>query len=206
MPETKDDIREKYPLPVYNYKVSIMPYYGVAELLTYIPAKATEFSFSEVSGLAIEFEYIEYDHGMSFFTGANIIRGRGTPVELTLKRGISRHGDELYTWLTAPDGVLKGVSDMISPTSVGLLGRKRNLTIDLCDDKGEALVRWMVIGAMPIKLTMPDFDATNNDIAIEEMQLVAHDLSVEYLKKPTSGLPAFVPASVQQAFFGEDKF
>jgi len=55
--------------------------------------------------------------------------------------------------------------------------------IDLCNEKGEPSVRWKVQGALPIKLDAPTFDSNSNDVAIETLELVAHDLKIEYNPK-----------------------
>src|SRR6476469_1835253 len=73
MAVTKDDIKARYPLPIYNYRVTL----GSLSL-----------GVSEISGLNIEYEPVTYKHGLSFVMGAKIIPGMRQPVKLTMKRGI----------------------------------------------------------------------------------------------------------------------
>ena len=54
-----EEIKQRYPLPVYNFRVTI------GEDLV---------SFSEVSGLVMEYETITYQHGLSFMEGEGIRR------------------------------------------------------------------------------------------------------------------------------------
>lgn len=155
MATTKSAIKSSYPLPVYNYRVTI--------------GKDT-LGFSEVSGLSIEYEPVTYKHGMSFWMGNKIIPGMRQPSKLTLKRGIAKSSSFLASWL----------SDAYNnPFKIS----KKDILIDLCDETGTPVVRWTVVGALPTKLDAPTFDANSNDVAIETLELVAHEIKVDY--KPT---------------------
>lgn len=68
---------------------------------------------------------------------------------------------------------------LILPKPSSLL-RQRNLVIDLCDEEGLPVVRWTVLKAMPVKLEAPSFKADSNEVAFEQMDLIAHELKVEY--------------------------
>jgi len=157
MPLDKDTIKTTYPLPAYNYRVTIMN-----------DGEATVVSFTEVSGLSLEYESVTYKHGLSFSSGNKIIRGMRQAIRLTMKKGIVQSGDYLHNW------IYKTYSDSTYD------GAKRDIVIDLCDEAGEPVVRWTVQGAMPIKFEAPGVDANSNDAAIETMELAAHGLQVEY--------------------------
>jgi len=88
MPLTKEQIRASYPLPVYNYKVTL----GDATV-----------AFSEVSGLAMQKEAITYRQGFSYVAAPNLMRGMTSTVTVTLKRGIASKKMELHRWMTAGD-------------------------------------------------------------------------------------------------------
>ena len=158
MAQSKQQIKASYPLPVYNYRVTV----GSRTL-----------GFSEVSGLSIEYESVTYHHGFSFATGSKIIPGMRQPVKLTLKRGIitsEKDGNFLASWLQ------DAYANPFKTT-------KQDIVIDLCDETGKPTVRWKVQGALPVKLDAPTFDANSNDVAIETLELVAHDLKIEYNPK-----------------------
>ena len=157
MSVAQDHIKANYPLPVYNYRVTILE-----------DGEALVIGFSEVSGLNVEYEPVTYKHGLSFAMGSKIIPGARQPIRITLKRGMVKSNDLLQSWL----------QDTYS--SPGYAGAKRDVLIDLCDEAGEPLIRWTVLGALPVKMDGPTFDATSNDVAIENMELVAHGLQVEY--------------------------
>ena len=152
MPVSKDQIKAAYPLPVYNYRVSI--------------GKDT-LGFSEVSGLGVEYESVTYKHGFSFAMGVKIIPGMRQPTRLTLKRGVAKNSDFLAKWIK---------NTYADPFK----NAKQDILIDLCDETGKPVVRWTVTGALPVKLDAPTFDANSNDVAIETLELVAHELKVDY--------------------------
>ncbi|MCK9395303.1 MAG: phage tail protein [Methylobacter sp.] len=157
MAQSTETIKSAYPLPVYNYRVTILND-GAANVL----------GFSEVSGLSVEYEPVTYKHGWSFMTGVQIVPGMRKPIHLTLKRGLTRNGDFLQTWLN---------SCYLQPWSV--TGR-RDIVIDLCDEKGLPVIRWKVKQALPTKLEAPTFTASSNEVAIISMELIAADLEADY--------------------------
>ena len=152
---TKKQVKDSYPLPVYNYRVTI--------------GKDT-LGFSEVSGLGVEYESVTYKHGLSFAMGAKIIPGMRQPSKLTLKRGITQSGKFLADWLK-------------NTYNDPFKNSKQDILIDLCDETGTAVVRWTVSGALPVKLDAPTFDANSNDVAIETLELVAHEIKIDYNPK-----------------------
>ena len=170
---TKKQIKDSYPLPVYNYRVTI--------------GKDT-LGFSEVSGLGVEYEPVTYKHGLSFVMGSKIIPGMRQPVKLTLKRGIiqeSKNPTPMYDILqggkTPKQSKGAFLANWLKETYANpLKNTKQDIFIDLCDGDGKAVVRWTVIGALPVKMDAPTFDANSNDVAIETLELVAHEIKIDY--------------------------
>jgi phage tail-like protein len=144
--------RGAYPLPVYNYRVTL---------------GALTIGVSEITGLSVEYEPVTYKHGLSFVMGPQIIPGMRQPVRVALKRAIVRRSDLLYRWLRDT------YADPLKPA-------RQDMLIDLCDAAGAPVVRWKVQGAMPIKIAAPTFDAASNEVAIETIDLLAQDLQIEY--------------------------
>lgn len=152
---TPDQIKADYPLPVYNYKVDI---------------GSTTVAFSEVSGLEIALETITYNE-TQVATG---IAGPNTmympswqkPLNITLKKGVVKGKSlpVLYKW--------------INSTQLNRV-EKKDITVHLCDEKGESIIRWKVIDAFPTKLTAPSFNAGGNEAAIETMELMASSLVMD---------------------------
>ena len=144
---TKADIKNNYPLPVYNYKVDVA---------------GETIGFSEVSGLNRSYERIIYKESKTEGgAGPNIMRmpGQITDVNITMKKGYvkAKNIEKLYTW--------------INGTALNQI-EKKDITVSLCDEAGEPVVTWTVFNAFPIKLEAPSFNATTNEAAIESMELV----------------------------------
>ena len=149
------DIKTAYPLPVYNYKVEI----GDATV-----------AFSEVSGLNISHETTTYKESPveSGQPGPRIMYmpAQITPPTISLKKGL-----------------VKGVSvpvlyDWINSRSINQIDKK-DITVRLCDENGDAVVSWKVLNAFPTKLDAPTFDANSNDVAVESMELMADKVEME---------------------------
>lgn len=120
-------------------------------------------AFRSVSGLNIAYETIEYRDGMG---GYIKMPGQRRPCEIELSRGIVRGASTLYSWINS-----------ISLNTV----EKKNISISLTNDTGsELLVTWNVANAFPIGLSGPSLDAASNEVAIEQLSLVADYVSMEF--------------------------
>lgn len=118
-------------------------------------------SFKSVSGLDIKYDSIEYKDGTG---GVFRMPGQLQAVNITLSKGVFKGKNSLYDWLST-----------ISLNAV----EKRDLMISLTDETGsELLASWSVSNAFPTALTAPAFDATSNDIAVQEITLTADQVSV----------------------------
>ena len=145
---TKEEVKTQYPLPVYNFRVEV---------------DGQAMSFSEVSGLNIEFEKVVYRHGLSFWEGEGIKKyfyDKYVPV--TFKKGTIRGTNVLYDWLSRKSSSIKMV------------------VVSLCDENGQPVVSWRIKKAVPTKLTAPTFDASANDVSVEELEIMAAGISVEH--------------------------
>jgi phage tail-like protein len=152
MAQDKEQIKTTYPLPAYNYRVTV----GDSAM-----------GFSEVSGLNIAYEPVTYKHGLSFVMGVKIIPGMRQPIKLTMKKGVVKEKDFLSKWLQ------EAYADPFKAV-------KKDILVDLCDESGKAVIRWKVLGALPTKLDAPAFNAASNEVAVEALELVAHDIQVDY--------------------------
>ena len=157
MADDRNHIRSTYPLPAYNYRVTILK-----------DGESLVLSFAEVSGLSLQYEPVTYKHGLSFVMGNKIIPGMRQPTNLSMKRGVVKSHDFLQSW------IYNTYSDPYFASA------KRDILIDLCDETGKPVIRWKVQGALPIKLDAPTFDANTNEVAIETMEFIAHGLQVDY--------------------------
>src|SRR5574337_228268 len=152
---TPPDIKNSYPLPVYNYKVEIN-------------GKAV--GFSEVSGLNISHPTTTYKEspvqGGSAGPRKMIMPGQLGEVKITLKKGVVR-GDSIST-----------LFQWINSIQINQV-EKKDIFIRLCDEQGAAVISWKVINAFPTQLDAPGFNASSNDAAIESMQLTGDGVVIE---------------------------
>ena len=115
-------------------------------------------AFRECTGLGSENEVVEYKASGS--KGESVIHkvpGRLKWNNVTLKRGITDAMD-MWKWRQL---VEKGQVD----------DARKNGTITMFNQKGEAIAKWNFINAWPSKLTGPTANANNNEVGIEEMEL-----------------------------------
>lgn len=152
MPTTVEDIKNTYPLPAFHFRVEIDGMEPVA--------------FSDVSGLTIERDTITYQDGLSCLQGAKHMPGLTKPVKCTLKKGIIKGDSQLYAWINS-----------VRLTTV----EKKNMTVSLMDEKGEApVVTWKIKNAFPVKMDAPTFAAKSSEVAVESLELMADDVKIEY--------------------------
>lgn len=155
MATSANEIKNRYPLPVYNYKVEI---------------DGESIAFSEVAGLSKSFETTTFKESKTDQPGSgpNILYmpGQIQPINITLKKGYVRTKNlqVFYNWI---NGIRINQVD------------KKDIVIRLMDEEGKAVVSWSIINAFPTKLDAPSFDANSNDVAIESMELMADNLFME---------------------------
>jgi phage tail-like protein len=149
MSDSKAAQKASYPLPVYNFRVTV---------------DADSASFTDVSGLSVEYETVNYRHGFSQWQGEDVTRflkrGHST---ITMKKGTVPGNTFLADWLTADPPAARAIA------------------ISLCDEAGAPVVVWHVKEAIPVKLGSPGFDVTSNQVAVETLELLASGISVEHV-------------------------
>lgn len=144
--------RRDDPYGAYNFEVSVEVQDG----------KSVKASFTEISGLELSVDPIEYRNGNDDKTPRKFsgIRKYGN---ITLKRGIT--GDaEFWEWiLEAANGK----------------ERKVNGSIHLLDEDRKQVFTWKVKNAWPCKFTGPSMNATSNEIAMETVEVCHEGLDVD---------------------------
>lgn len=138
--------RTNYPLPAYNFRVKV---------------DETEMSFSEVTGIAVEYDHVSYRHGLTFLEGESIQTFYFDSFKpVTCKRGtiLGKNPLFLHDWLSKRD--------------------LRSMEVSLCDEKGAPVLSWKIVAAVPVSLRAPSFIAAANDAAIETVDLQVRGVSV----------------------------
>lgn len=112
-------------------------------------------SFSDCSGLGSSTEVIEHPEGGN---PTKKLAGRTKYNNIVLKRGLfDPTNDDLYSW---HQSVLNGTVE------------RRDVSIVVLNLQGiEAVVRWNLYEAWPIKWDGPELSAKGNEVAIESLEL-----------------------------------
>jgi len=115
-------------------------------------------AFRECTGLGSENEVVEYK--ASGPKGEYVIKkvpGRMKWNNVTLKRGITDAMD-MWKWRKlVEEGKIKDA--------------RKNGSIVMFSAQGVEVARWNFVNAWPSKLTGPSANATNNEVAIEELEI-----------------------------------
>lgn len=139
----------EYPLPKFHFQVE----WGGSRI-----------GFTEVTGLEVTREKIEYRDGASKEYSKRNMPGMTTFGEITLKRGIFQSDNEFFKWWNT--AALSQVE-------------RRSLTISLLNENHEPVVVWKVKNAWPTKVTSTDLNATGNEAAIETLVLAHEGLEMQ---------------------------
>lgn len=146
MAQSTDFQRTNYPLAAYNFRVKV---------------DQTEMSFSEVTGIAVEYDHVTYRHGLTFLEGESIQTFHFDSFKpVTCKRGtiLGKNPLFLHEWLSKRD--------------------QRSMEVSLCDEKGAPVLAWQIVAAVPVSLKAPAFTASSNEVAIETVDLRVRGVSV----------------------------
>lgn len=121
--------------------------------------------FTEVSGLDVAIEILEYREGSDKSYTPRKFPGIRRYFNVMLKRGLFQGDNEFFQWLNA--------TRLAAPDT-------RDMTVALLNEEHEPTVIWKLSRAWPVKLVGPTLDSLHGSFAIEALE-VAHDgLTVEH--------------------------
>ncbi len=140
-----------YPLPKFHFQVE----WG-----------GTKIGFTEVTGLDVETELIEYRHGSSPEFSTIKMPGMQKNSNITLKRGSFQSDNEFYEWWNT--------------VKLNTIDR-RDITISLLNEEHEPVIVWKIKNAWPTKVQGTDLKAEGSEVAIETLELAHEGLSVEFI-------------------------
>jgi phage tail-like protein len=138
-----------YPLAVFHFRVE----WG-----------GTNLAFSEVTGLNIEAQVIEYRDGLSPEYSTIKMPGIKKYGNITLKRGVFAGDNEFYDWL-------KSIK-LNNP-------ERRDIVISLLNEDHDPVMTWKVVNAWPTKITSPDLKGSGNEAAIETIEVAHEGIEIE---------------------------
>lgn len=136
---------QEYPIPRFHFEVD----WGGAKM-----------SFTEVTGLVIEREKIEYRHSASLDFNKICQPGLVKNNNFTCKRGKFEKDFDFDIWMEAV-------------ANERILNR-RDVTIRLLNEKHTPVAAWTATRCFPVKITAPDLKSDANEIAIESIE-IAHE-------------------------------
>lgn len=138
-----------YPIPKFHFQVQ----WG-----------GTRIGFTEVTGLTIENEVIEYREGSSPEYNKIKMPGLHKFGNITLKRGIFTSDNEYFAWLNS-----------VKLNTI----ERRDLIISLLNENHEPVVSYKVKQAWPVKIQAPDLKSDANEVAIESIELAHEGLMIQ---------------------------
>lgn len=138
-----------YPLPKFHFEVE----WG-----------GTKIGFSEVSGLDVETEVLEFRDGLSKEYTKTKMPGMQNYSNITLKKGVFKGDNDFYNWWNT--------------VALNTIDR-RDITISLLDEQHEPVIIWKIKNAWPIKVSSTDLDSTGNSVAIETAEIAHEGLTIQ---------------------------
>ncbi|GAB3899917.1 phage tail protein [Larkinella knui] len=139
----------EYPIPKFHFRVE----WG-----------GTKIGFTEVSGLEVSTEVIEYRDGSSPEYSKVKMPGMQKFSNITLKRGTFKGDNEFFNWWNTVQ--LNKIE-------------RRDLTISLLNENHEPTVVWKIKNAWPVKVQSTDLKADGNEVAIETLELAHEGLTIQ---------------------------
>ncbi len=139
----------EYPLPKFHFQVD----WGGIKV-----------GFTEVTGLDITTEVIEYRDGANPEYSTVKMPGQRKFSNITLKRGTFSNDNQFYQWFNS-----------VQLNTI----ERRNLVISLLNEKHEPVIVWKVKNAWPLKVTTTDLKSEGNEVALESLELAHEGLTIQ---------------------------
>ncbi len=124
----------------------------------------TKIGFTEVSGLDVETEVVEYRDGSSPEYSKIKMPGMQKFSNITLKRGTFKSDNEYFKWWNT-----------VKLNTI----ERRDVTISLLNEEHAPVVTWKIKNAWPTKIQSTDLKADGNEVAIESMELAHEGLTIQ---------------------------
>lgn len=124
----------------------------------------TRIGFTEVTGLSVELQTIDYREGNSLEYQVTKMPGIPQYSNITLKRGVFRKDNEFFQWLNT-----------VKMNNID----RREITISLLDEEHNPVMVWKVKDAWACKVEGPSLNSTGNEVAVESIELCHEGLTVE---------------------------
>ena len=120
-------------------------------------------AFSEASGLTSDGDVVDYRTGVDVPLTARKLPGLRKYGPITLKRGVLKDSS-LWDWYR---NIATGTAD------------RRNGSVILMDEQRQDVLRWHFEAGWPNKIEGPTLKATGNEVAVESVEIVVEDITLE---------------------------
>ncbi|MBL4706950.1 MAG: phage tail protein [Flavobacteriales bacterium] len=137
-----------YPISAFRYSATI---------------GGTAISFSEISGLNMDYDTTEYKEAAAGGVRTIQVAGQRQAPSLTLKRGLFKDGLELYEWFNS--------------IHTGKF-TKKEVVISLLDNENKSIMTWKVMNAFPTKFEGPSLDAKSNEVSFQSIEIKGDSIEV----------------------------
>jgi phage tail-like protein len=138
-----------YPIPKFHFQVE----WGGAKI-----------GFTEVTGLEVTTDVIEYRDGASPEYHKIKMPGMQKFSNITMKRGIFKGDNDYFTWWNT-----------VALNTI----ERRDVIISLLNESHEPVVVFKVKNAWPLKVQSTDLKADGNEVAIESIELAHEGLVIQ---------------------------
>ena len=138
-----------YPIPKFHFQVE----WGGAKI-----------GFTEVTGLEVSTDVIEYRDGASPEYHKIKMPGMQKFSNITMKRGTFKGDNDYYNWWNT-----------VALNTI----ERRDLTISLLNEAHEPVVVWKIKNAWPVKVQSTDLKADGNEVAIETIEIAHEGLVIQ---------------------------
>lgn len=135
-----------YPIPKFHFQVK----WGGERI-----------GFTEVTGLDVQVEAIEYREGSSPEYSKQKQPGMIKYSNITLKRGTIINDSDFFKWINALDPYTH-------------LDQRREIIISLLNEGHNPVMTWSAKNAFPVKYQASDMKSDGNEVAIETLE-IAHE-------------------------------
>lgn len=119
--------------------------------------------FTEVTGLDMESQVIEYRAGDSKKFTTIKMPGMQKLGNVTLKRGIFKNDNKLWEWFND-----------IKMNTV----KRKTVIINLLDETKKPVMTWTLNNAWPTKIQATDMKADGNEVAVETIEIAHEGLTI----------------------------
>ena len=141
-----------------------MPEYPLPKCHFQVDWGGTKIGFTEVTGLEVTTEKLEYRDRASKEYNKLQMPGMQVFNEIELKRGTFANDNEFYEWWNT-----------VALNTI----ERRDITISLLNENHEPVVVWKVKNAWPTKVSSTDLNSTGNEVAMESISLANEGITME---------------------------